>query len=229
LLLLCDAASGSGFLSLSREGLYLQQAPLPLAREADSLFPSLRAMLACAGAGYGDLSALCAYVGPGSFTGVRIALAALLGIRRGAGAPILGMDGFVRLAWQARNRCGVPSPYVVLLGAGRRQAYAATLSDAFLFLEPPSLIREEDIGAYAARAGGSVVADGRLPRAALEEAGIDAVRAVPSPYAMQEAFTALRGTKAVYEGKDVAPLYIRPPDAKPQSRLTPKGTDVYSG
>lgn len=65
---------------------------------AEALFPMIGALLARAGAGYGDLARVAVCTGPGSFTGLRIGISAARGIALGCGVPAIGVDRFEALA-----------------------------------------------------------------------------------------------------------------------------------
>ncbi len=58
-------------------------------------------VLAEAGAGYGDLTRIAVCTGPGSFTGLRIGVAAARGLALGCGVPAIGITRFEALAEEA--------------------------------------------------------------------------------------------------------------------------------
>ena len=71
----------------------------PMARgQAERLIPLLEAVLAEAGAGWGDLRAIGVGVGPGNFTGIRIGVAAARGLALGLGVPAEGVTAPEALA-----------------------------------------------------------------------------------------------------------------------------------
>lgn len=88
------------------------------------LLPTLAELLTAHGVTPRDISRVVTGVGPGSYTGVKIGLAAAQGIARGSGAVV---QGFTSLA------CLVPKtvtadPLTVLVSAGRGRFYAQTFS-----------------------------------------------------------------------------------------------------
>jgi tRNA threonylcarbamoyladenosine biosynthesis protein TsaB len=75
---------------------------LPMERgHAEHLFPMISTVLGRAGAGYENLDRIAVCTGPGSFTGVRIGVAAARGIALGRGIPAIGISRFETLAAQA--------------------------------------------------------------------------------------------------------------------------------
>lgn len=60
--------------------------------------PLVLEVLAAAGTGFAELGQIAVGVGPGSFTGIRIALAAARGIALAAGLPVTGVDSFSAVA-----------------------------------------------------------------------------------------------------------------------------------
>lgn len=68
---------------------------------AEHLFPMIEAALEEAGAGYSDLTKIAVCTGPGSFTGVRIGVAAARGLALGRGIPVVGVTRFEALAAEA--------------------------------------------------------------------------------------------------------------------------------
>ena len=80
---------------------------------AEHLFPMIDAVLARAGIGYDGIGRIAVCTGPGSFTGVRIGVAAARGIALGRGIPVIGISRFEALAGE------VGGPVAICL-AGRR-------------------------------------------------------------------------------------------------------------
>ncbi|MEM1297764.1 MAG: tRNA (adenosine(37)-N6)-threonylcarbamoyltransferase complex dimerization subunit type 1 TsaB [Pseudomonadota bacterium] len=65
---------------------------------AEALFPMIEAVLAEAGVGYADLTRVGVCTGPGSFTGIRVGVAAARGLALGCGIPAIGITRFEALA-----------------------------------------------------------------------------------------------------------------------------------
>lgn len=95
---------------------------------AEALLPLIEAVLAEARCGYGDLDILAVCTGPGSFTGVRIGVAAVRGLALSLGVPAVGVSRFDLARALAPDVCAVRIP--VRGGITLVQAYdAAGLPD----------------------------------------------------------------------------------------------------
>jgi len=66
--------------------------------QGEALMPLLEAALDEAGLGWHDLATLGVGIGPGNFTGIRIAVAAARGLALGLGIPAIGVSRFDALA-----------------------------------------------------------------------------------------------------------------------------------
>lgn len=70
---------------------------------AERLIPLIGEVLAEAGAAYADLDLVAVTVGPGTFTGMRVGLAAARGIALAAGRPCLGVTSFAAVLEAGRT------------------------------------------------------------------------------------------------------------------------------
>ena len=84
---------------------------------AEHLFPMIDKVLARAGIGYESIDRVAVCTGPGSFTGVRIGVAAARGIALGRGVPVIGISRFEALAAETL-KIGAGGPVAICL-AGR--------------------------------------------------------------------------------------------------------------
>jgi tRNA threonylcarbamoyladenosine biosynthesis protein TsaB len=91
-------------------------------RHGEELFPTIEHVLANARASLADVDRVAVATGPGSFTGLRIAIAAGQGIARGAGAALVGVSTLDVLAYPHAPSKQRTCP---LLPAGRSEWYAA--------------------------------------------------------------------------------------------------------
>ena len=79
--------------------------------QAERLMPLVQAMLTEAGSGWTELDRIGVGIGPGNFTGVRIAVSAARGLALGRGIPAIGVSGFDVIAHRDPGRdAAIPAP-----------------------------------------------------------------------------------------------------------------------
>ncbi|MBX9944797.1 MAG: tRNA (adenosine(37)-N6)-threonylcarbamoyltransferase complex dimerization subunit type 1 TsaB [Reyranella sp.] len=178
--------------------------------QAAGLLPAIERTLRMAGVGRRDLALIAVTVGPGSFTGVRVGLAAARGLAVGLGVPLAGLSATSVLIAQAQaptaDRLAVAAidsrlgDWFCALGDGAQTPFATTP------------------GGLADRLGGRACAvvgheAGRLA-APLAAAGIDAIahEALPDPAILARlALAAGVETWRIRNGHEglPGPLYLR--------------------
>lgn len=92
---------------------------------AEKLHVFIEAVLAEAGTGYAELSAIAVSRGPGSYTGLRIGVSAAKGLCFALGIPLISVDTLQVLASQAGVADGIVIP---MLDARRMEVYSAVFS-----------------------------------------------------------------------------------------------------
>ena len=96
-----------------------------------------------AGLTYGDLDRIAVTVGPGSFTGLRIGIAAARGLALVTGAPAVGIGTLAVHAETARHEIG-EAPVLAVLSAGRGEIYGQSFADDGTPEGPPEAAPAED-------------------------------------------------------------------------------------
>ena len=151
LILAIETATGCGSVALTRgtgaTGKVLAEYTLqPEVTHARRLLGSAAAIMAATGVGWGELNGVAVSQGPGSFTGLRIGMAAAQGIAMAAGLPLLAVPTLDGLAAQVTP---ADLPLCCLLDARKQQVYAAFYrfqegcwrrTDPFLVLRPEELL-----------------------------------------------------------------------------------------
>jgi len=183
---------------------------------AEAIMPMIVTVMEQADCRFEDLERIAVTVGPGSFSGVRVGVAAARGLALATGAQLVGLTTLAVMAHQARRENGVPAdqPVAIAHDARRGQVYfgrfdgAGEVLDEIALLSPALAAARMDAGGIAAGSGA------RLLAAARPDAAIQAVLPELLPDAEDLALMAIHARPG--EGV-VSPLYLRPPDAKPQS------------
>ena len=91
--------------------------------QAEALLPMVRAALDEAGLGFADLDRLAVTIGPGSFTGLRIGLAAARGLALATGLPLTGITTLEALAAAADPAARQGRGTVVLIDSRRGDVF----------------------------------------------------------------------------------------------------------
>jgi len=165
---------------------------------AEHLFPMIEAVLARAGAGYGDLARIAVCTGPGSFTGVRIGVAAARGLALGRGIPVIGISRSEALAAEAGG------PVTVCLAGRGGTVYVQAFDAAGAPLAAPEMTRDAALDLVAV-SGATRFAGDAAPRRAGEPALLADGLADPAIIARLAAGRAADTLPA--------PLYLRGADA----------------
>lgn len=181
---------------------------------AEALIPMVQAAMTEAGLDYADLDLIAAGTGPGSYTGVRVALAAARAIASAAGKPLSGVSNFEAIA----AACAPQAPDLVAIESRRVDFYIQVFGRDGAADSPPTVIAESDLAALFAIGETVQIAGDAAERAAqtLRAAGFDA-RAHPNVrHADATTIAQLAAQRWRLEGKPRAaePIYLRPPDAR---------------
>lgn len=122
ILLAFEASSGMESAALLNDGAVLASASWPATREhARFFFDALRGLLAEQSVTPDRVDAYAVGLGPGSFTGLRMALSATHGMALPGTKPIFGLSSAEAAATQAARETGCPT--ILVCGDGRRQRF----------------------------------------------------------------------------------------------------------
>ena len=203
-------------------------------RHAEALVPMLRDVAAEGGTTLAEVDAFAVTVGPGSFTGIRIGLAAARGFALAGKRPLIGLTTLEVLA------AGVPEgeregPILAALDAGRGRLYAQLFDRSTAPLTEPAALEAGALPALVAAAGsgGPLVVAGTGQEVALGALapGIEA-RPAGGP-STPDARVLVRCAAARAEAGDtgagaapVRPLYLREAGAKRKAKA---GGEITTG
>lgn len=185
---------------------------------AEALMPMVEEVLAEADLAPHDLDTIAATQGPGSFTGVRIAIAAARGLALTSGASLYGTDSLTVMARRALSEgLGPEGPFAVAVDARRGMVYFGLFAPDGSRLDGPALLSPADTAATLTSAVTLAVGSG----AALltEAAAAKNSELLPLLPGLQPGASALAELAAGTDERTAVlrPLYLRAPDAKPQN------------
>lgn len=205
----CSAAPCAACVYDAETGTVLGRAVRELGKgHAEHLMAVIAEALAQAGIGYGALDRIAVSVGPGSFTGIRVAVATARGLALALKIPAVGVTTLAALAFEAESN----RPVLAVLDGGRGELHAALFSpDGAALREPAALPLDEAVALVRDFAPAIV---GSASKLVAEAAGVEEHGAVKSTADILS-YAKLGASAAV--GARPAPLYLRAPDAKPQA------------
>lgn len=163
--------------------------------------------------GYRDLDAVAVTTGPGSFTGVRVGVAAARGFALSLKIPAIGVTALEGLAADARA-LRPARPILVLIDARRGEVYAqcfdaggGALDDARATAIDLLNVEHDDVGIVLAGSGAELVDPARIPAERV-------LTGRSSPHV--ETVARIAATKKPPH-EAPRPVYLRKPDAKKQA------------
>ena len=167
---------------------------------AERLMAVINAALEKSGLRLDAVKRIAVVVGPGSFTGIRVGVAAARGFALALGVESVGVTTLEVLA--ASSREGNAGPVVVAMDAKRNEIYAqAFAADGSALTEPEAMSAERVAELAEAHGAGITGSWGRGTAPASDRFDIGAVARIGAGKA---------------SGEKPKPLYLRGPDAKPQ-------------
>lgn len=119
---------------------------------AEVLMPLVMAAMDEAALGFADLAAIAVGVGPGSFTGIRIALAAARGMALAARRPAVGIDSFSAVAAQVAQADLAGRSLLVAIESKRHELFGQYFDSGLrmiggpLVLAPDALLLQRPAG-----------------------------------------------------------------------------------
>jgi tRNA threonylcarbamoyladenosine biosynthesis protein TsaB len=189
-------------------------------RHGDELFPTIERVLSQARKKISDVDRVAVATGPGSFTGLRVAIAAAQGIARGAGASIVGVSTLDVLAYPHAHS---KQRTCALLPAGRTEWYAAFYQERnrkwmrrspFIVATLPDLCRQ--IGTHTLFVGEIDDESEQLLRDLL---GPKAIFAPPASRMRRAGYLAELGWRALESAPqaklaEIEPIYVKQPSIR---------------
>lgn len=216
-----ETSSTTGSVALISEDAVIAQYSLNIeVTHSERLMSTVDRVLKDTGLAIGRMDGYAVAIGPGSFTGLRIGLAAVKGLALVTGKPIAAVPTLQALAWNLPHSA---HPVCPLLDARRKEVYAATYR-----FEGPALVHVMaeavlSLTLLSERVSGKTIFTGEAShlfrREILEIFGERALFAPHSAILPSAASVAEIGLDMIKRGKQadpdsLTPMYIRRPEAE---------------
>ena len=172
---------------------------------AERLIPVIDEVFSEAGLTLKDMARIGVTVGPGSFTGIRVGVAAARGFALSLGIPAVGVTTLQVVAEQVLE-IDPPAPVVAAIDAGRAEVFAQAFLPGGVMLTEPATYDYDAVRAMIDRFGAIPVGS-----------GIDAIEGRehgPDHYRLDRIG---RIAMRLPDDAKASPVYIRGAGAKPQS------------
>lgn len=174
---------------------------------AEALAPMVETAMDAAGMAFGSIDRLAVTIGPGTFTGQRVGLAFMRGLRLALNKPLVGVTTLAAMSHQAMAETG-RAIGVGLHDARRNEVYLEIVGDEVM---PPCVLTfDEAMQRIAQLSAPIAVAGTAAPRAHALLSG-SALSTVLQPDAL---WVARLARQMPVSDLVPRPLYLRPPDAK---------------
>ena len=200
----------------------LAEVSVPSRGASEVLLPATHAALSLAGCDLGEVERILVGIGPGTFTGIRIALAAARGLALATGAALSKNSTLAALAAPASMSMEEPDVLAVL-DAKRRQVFVQRFAGGHALEEilcmAPEELPEPDESLREHRT--LLVGDGAVRYRAILS-GLGRIPPEASPlHRVTATGHVLSADLSPVSAREVVPLYVREPDAEVRRDLNP--------
>ena len=188
-----ELSSGQGSIALVENGEALFERSFPNDRkDSGAFFENVELCLRQ----FGAPEEIVVGLGPGSYAGVRIAIASAIGLRSAVGAKLVGIASICALDVKERDYC--------VIGDARRQSfYLARVGDGGRLTEGPALMAAHDLQTKISEAAVPVYSSEKLPQFP---------QAKPAyPVARRLAELARLQSPEIVDTRPLEPIYLREP------------------
>ncbi len=183
---------------------------------AEKLMAQIETALAEGGITLKDVSRIAVTIGPGSFTGIRVGVAAARGFALSLGIEAVGITTLETMAvHQLASVAG--HPVIAAMDAKRGEIYAQPFGADGSPLEEAQALPPEAVTALATHYSATIFGTGAVAIAAAKAGEISEPGMKTVPDRFDIATVAKLGAAKPFGSAKPKPLYLRGPDAKPQT------------
>jgi tRNA threonylcarbamoyladenosine biosynthesis protein TsaB len=210
------AACSAAVLDTEQGGIVASES-LPMVRgHAEALLPLLQRVMRDAGVSFPDIDRVAVTTGPGSFTGLRVGIAAARGIALAAEKPAVGLSTLS--AYAAPHIANDDRfPVVAAIDARHGHVYLQVFAPGARSFTAPQLAPLQEAVKAAAETPSCIAGSAaQLVAAGLSALGAVSIAVDASP-APDIGWVARMGAVVAPEQSPLKPQYLRAPDAQPQN------------
>jgi tRNA threonylcarbamoyladenosine biosynthesis protein TsaB len=213
-ILALSTSTPRGTVALVEDGRVLGAASYEdLAGHAERIFGAIDEALRVAALTRGAIQGIACDVGPGSFTGVRVGVAATKGIALALGVPTAGIGSLEAMAAAARQARPCDAVFAAI-DAKKGEVFVAAYDSAGGVVLAPRHVLREEAGAVAAALLGRIVCVGAI-LSELEGFAGNVLRGDATDLPDAAALGLLASARGVSrDPAELDPVYVRAPDAK---------------
>jgi tRNA threonylcarbamoyladenosine biosynthesis protein TsaB len=183
---------------------------------AEALMPMIARVMNRAGLEFSALDRVAVTTGPGSFTGLRVGIAAARGIALAAGKPAVGLSTLAAFA-APLIAADDTLPVVCAIDARHDHVYLQVYGPGGRTIVAPRLALLREALRASATGAPRLIGTAAAMLAAAWPAGERPPSSVDTRRAPDIAWVARLGAAALDTGAPPKPLYLRAPDAQPQN------------
>ena len=210
-------ACSAAVLDTGQGGDAVQESQAMVRGHAEALMPLIKRVMEHAGLAFSTLDRVAVTTGPGSFTGLRVGIAAARGIALAASRPAVGLSTLAAYATPF-IAADDTQPVVTAIDARHGRVYLQVFGPGGRTIVTPRVATLHEAVRFAADSGAPRLAGNAADLiAAAWPADAPPPAAVDARRAPDIAWVARLGAAADESSEPPKPLYLRPPDAHPQT------------
>lgn len=214
-----DTAGPSASVAVANSGHVVRKIVCPTRHgHAELVLPAIRDCVRLASLDITEIDLLSVALGPGSFTGLRVGVAAVAGLALGLQKPILGISSLL-IGAHAAAEAGCSNSILVVLSSRREELFVQHFSaDMRPLTDPESLSPARILERCGADASITLTGDG-VDDLLSREPGLSGHPRMVKGQAAVTVLARLATEWSVQASSDPPlPLYVRPADALPRAR-----------
>jgi len=208
---------------------------LPKERNFNGFMPAVHALVESSKVGMEEIQTIAVAIGPGSFTGMRVGLAMAKGMAQGLKIPIIGVSSLEALAGQVPY---ANHPVCPIIDSRKGEIFTALFywSDdgEMVRTQEDTCLRTEDLASMATETTIVLGNDFNRQSPLIKEAlGAEAVLAQAHLWNLRASTVGTLGLKRFLahdfdDPQDLVPIYLRPPDIRPNPYVSPSAKNWES-